>query len=67
VNATAPDGMIPVPAGPGALVSARMPTHAERQALGMLTAGVPVLSITRPGQVEELFDARLVEIVARGK
>lgn len=58
--------MIPVLAGPGDLVSVRMPTRAERQALGILTPGIPVLSITRPGKAEELFDSRLVEIVVGG-
>lgn len=66
MSATASDDMIPVLIGPDALVSARMPTHVERQALGMLTPGVPVLSITRPGKAEELFDARLVKIVVDG-
>lgn len=41
-----------------------MPTPAERQALGILTPDVPVLSIKRPGQAEQLFDARLVTIIA---
>jgi hypothetical protein len=66
VSAPASDGMIPVLAGPDDLVSARMPTRAERQALGILAPDVPVLSVKRPGQAEELFDARLVEIVVGG-
>jgi hypothetical protein len=43
-----------------------MPALAERRALGILAPDVPVLSLKRPGQAEELFDARLVEIVASG-
>jgi hypothetical protein len=58
--------MITIAAGPDDLVSARMPTLAERRALGILAPDVPVLSLKRPGQAEELFDARLVEIVASG-
>ena len=54
--------MITIAAGPDDLVSARMPTLAERRALGILAPDVPVLSLKRPGQAEELFDARLVEI-----
>jgi hypothetical protein len=53
-----------IPAGPDDLVTARMPTPAERQALGILMPDVPVLSIKRPGQAEQLFDARLVAIIA---
>jgi len=53
-----------VTAGPDDLVTARMPTPAERQALGILTQDVPVLSIKRPGQAEQLFDARHVAIIA---
>jgi hypothetical protein len=41
-----------------------MPTRAERQALGILTPDAPVLSIKRPGQAEQLFDARRVAIIA---
>ena len=55
--------MIPVLVGPDDLVSARMPTSAERRALGILGPDVPVLSVKRRSQVEELFDARLVKIV----
>jgi hypothetical protein len=58
--------MITIAAGPDDLVSARMPALAERRALGILAPDVPVLSLKRPGQAEELFDARLVEIVASG-
>ena len=54
--------MITIAAGPDDLVSARMPTLAERRALGILAPDVPVLSLKRPGLAEELFDARLVEI-----
>jgi hypothetical protein len=56
--------VIVVPAGPDDLVSARMPTPAERQTLGILAPDVPVLSVKRPGHDEELFDARQVEIIA---
>ena len=66
MSASAPDDMIPVLAGPDDLVSARMPTQAERHALGILAPDVPVLIVKRPGKAEELFDARLVEIVAGG-
>jgi hypothetical protein len=66
MSAAASNDMISVLIGPDALVSARMPTRAERRALGILTPDVPVLSITRPGRAEELFDARLVEIVCDG-
>jgi len=58
--------MITIAAGPDDLVSARMPALAERRALGILAPDVPVLSLKRPGQAEELFDARLVEIIASG-
>jgi hypothetical protein len=34
-----------------------MPALAERRALGILAPDVPVLSLKRPGQAEELFDA----------
>jgi hypothetical protein len=68
MSATTPDGerLTPVPAGPDDMVSARMPTPAERRALGILAPDVPVLSVKRPGQTEELFDARLVTIVVGG-
>jgi len=58
--------MITIAAGPDDLVSARMPALAERRALGILAPDVPVLSLKRPGQAEESFNARLVEIVASG-
>jgi DNA-binding GntR family transcriptional regulator len=45
-----------VKAGPDDVVTARMPTAAERQALS-LAEGVPVISLVRPGRAEELFDA----------
>lgn len=63
-----PDGerLISVLAGPDDVVSARMPTPAERRALNILAPDVPVLSIRRRGQAEDLFDARLVTVVARG-
>lgn len=66
MNATTPDygRLNPVLVGPDDVVSARMPTPAERRALGILTPDVPVLSVRRPGRAEELFDARLVTIVA---
>lgn len=47
---------ITITAGPDDIVTARMPTAAERRALG-IAEGVPVLSVTRPGRAEELFDA----------
>src|SRR6185437_14797532 len=43
-------------------VSARMPTPAERAALGV-AEGVPVLSVKRPGRAEELYDAGRAEII----
>jgi len=52
-----------VTAGPDDLVSARMPTPAERRALGIIALDIPVLSVKRPGRPEELFDARIVEII----
>jgi hypothetical protein len=66
MSATASDDMISVLVGPEALVSARMLTRAERQMLGIDAPDVPVLSVKRPGEAEELFDARLVEIVVGG-
>ena len=66
MSAIASGGMILVLAGPDDLVSARMPTRTERQRLGILAPDVPVLSVMRPGEAEELFDARLVEIVVGG-
>lgn len=45
-----------VAAGPGDIVTCRMPTPAERAALGV-AEGVPVLVVERPGRAEELFDA----------
>jgi len=48
---------------PDDLVSARMPTPAERRALGIIARDVPVLSVKRPGRPEKLFDARMVEII----
>ena len=55
--------LITVSAGPGDVVSARMPIPAERRALGILASDVPVLSVKRPGQAEELFNAGLAMIV----
>ena len=66
MSTTAPDDMIPVLVGPGTLVNVRMPTRAERQALGILAPDVPIFGIMRPGKAEELFDARLVEIMVDG-
>jgi len=45
-------------------VSARMPTPAERRALG-LAEGTPVISVRRPGRPEELFDAGRATVVIR--
>jgi len=47
--------MITIAAGPDDLVNARMPALAERRALGILAPDVPVLSLKRPGQAEDLF------------
>ena len=59
----AADKMGTVMARPDDLVSARMPTPSERRALGIIALDVPVLNIKRPGRAEELFDARIVEII----
>jgi GntR family transcriptional regulator len=62
-------GAVPPPvtvtAGPGDVVIARMPTPAERQALG-LAEGVPVIAVQRPGRAEELFDAGRARIIISG-
>lgn len=55
---------ITIEAGTADTVTARMPTPAERRALG-IAEGVPVLSVRRPGRAEELFDAGRAEVVIR--
>lgn len=54
-----------VQCGPGDVVSSRMPTPAERRALG-IAEGVPVLSVIRPGREEELFDAGRARVTMDG-
>jgi len=44
------------------VVTARMPTPAERLALGV-AEGVPVISVRRPGCAEELYDAGRAEVI----
>ena len=44
--------MIPVLVGPDDLVSALMPTSAERRALGILGPDVPVLSVKREARLK---------------
>lgn len=44
------------------VVTARMPTPAERLALGV-AEGVPVISVRRPGGDEELYDAGRAEVI----
>jgi DNA-binding transcriptional regulator YhcF (GntR family) len=44
------------------VVTARMPTPAERQTLGV-AEGVPVISVRRPGCAEELYDAGRAEVI----
>jgi len=56
---------ITVTAAPGDTVTSRMPTPAERSALG-IPEGVPVISVRRPGRAEELFDAGRAEIIIGG-
>lgn len=53
---------IAVTAGPDDVVTARMPTPAERRALG-IAEGVPVIAIARPGRGEEVFAANRTRIV----
>jgi hypothetical protein len=64
MSATTPDSeTVSVLARPGDVVGVRMPTPAEREALGIFASDVPILSVTRPGKTEELFSARLAEIM----
>jgi DNA-binding GntR family transcriptional regulator len=62
-------GAIPPPvtitAGPDDVITARMPTRAERDALG-IAEGVPVIAVQRPGRAEELFDAGRARIIISG-
>jgi DNA-binding GntR family transcriptional regulator len=60
--AAVPPPRITVAAGADDVVTARMPTRAERGALG-LAEGVPVISVRRPGRAEELFDANRAEVI----
>jgi hypothetical protein len=53
-------------AGEGDIVSARLPTPAEAEALGLEPwAGMPIIAITRSTGAEELFDARHVQVIAK--
>jgi hypothetical protein len=63
-SAAAPSPRITVMAAPDDVVTARMPTPAERQALG-LAEGIPVISVRRPGRAEELFGANRAEVASR--
>jgi hypothetical protein len=63
-NAAESAAITTVLAGPDDVVTCRMPTGAERQALGIDAPGVPVLSLTRPGRAEELFDSRASVVLA---
>lgn len=63
--AASPPPRISVEAGPDDVVTARMPTRAERHALGV-AEGVPVLSVRRPGRGEELFDANRAVVTVSG-
>lgn len=63
--AAVPPPRITVEAAADDVVTARMPTRAERQALG-LAEGVPVLSVTRPGRAEELYDANRAAVIMGG-
>lgn len=60
--AAVPPSRITVTASPDDVVTARMPTPAERAALG-IAEGVPVISVRRPGRAEEVFDANRADIV----
>lgn len=53
---------ITISAAEGDEVTARIPTPAERAALG-LPEGVPVISVKRPGRGEELFDASRARVI----
>jgi DNA-binding GntR family transcriptional regulator len=52
-----------VAAGPGALISVRLPTASERAAVNA-AAFVPVISVKMPGSAEQLYaaDAVIVEV-----
>jgi DNA-binding GntR family transcriptional regulator len=52
-----------VAAGPGALISVRLPTASERAAVNA-PAFVPVISVRLPGSAEQLYaaDAVIVEV-----
>lgn len=56
---------ITVTAGPDDVIRTRMPTKAEREALGLAEA-VPVLVVKRPGRAEEIFDGNRAEVKIRG-
>jgi DNA-binding transcriptional regulator YhcF (GntR family) len=54
-----------IPAGPGTLISVRLPTASERAAVNA-AAFVPVISIKTPGSTERLYAADAVIVEATG-
>jgi DNA-binding GntR family transcriptional regulator len=60
-----PPSKITVKVGLDDVVTARMPTRAERESIGV-APGVPVISVRRPGRAEELFDANRAEVIFTG-
>lgn len=60
--AASPLPPIEVRASPGDVVTARMPTRGERDRLG-IAEGVPVISLQRAGEPEQLYDANRAQVI----
>ncbi len=51
-------------AGDGTVVTARMPTRAEANTLG-ISIGIPVIAVTVNGGTEQLYNANETEVLAK--